>query len=106
MSIIQIFTNQVADGNSTLVPLPKNDNPAANLPAIDVTLFGSGTFGGGTLALEATPDGATWVPVQGASLTAAGAVSARVVARQVRAALSGATAPNLNAWAGFGGGLA
>lgn len=101
MSIVKVFTNQGADGNSTVVVLPKDTNRSADMRAADVNLYGQGNFGGGTLRLQASPDGGvTWVNV--VSLTAEGVSRVRLVATRVRATLTGATTPALNAWIGFG----
>lgn len=62
-----------------------------------------GTFGGGTVALQWSPDGGTtWLAVDRGTdtfttLTAAGAGGFELPACQIRAALTGATAPVLNA---------
>lgn len=57
-----------------------------------------GTFGGGTCKLQLSTDGAVWTDVSGASFTAAGAtVFDPQGPCKVRAVLSGATSPSLNA---------
>lgn len=66
-----------------------------------VTLFGSGTWGGGTLKLQAGFDsqgGMLWVDVPEASLTANGCVTVAISAMDLRVSLAGATAPSLD-WA-------
>jgi len=68
------------------------------------TVHAYGAFGSGTLSLEVTPDGVTWVPVatsNPATLVAPGSMTWRGVSKGIRAKLTGATAANLNAVAVF-----
>lgn len=64
-----------------------------------------GTFGGGTVTLQWTPDGGTdWLPVDASgntftTLTAAGAGGFELPACQIRAVLAGATSPSVSATA-------
>lgn len=64
-------------------------------------IVASGSFGGGTLTLEVSPDGGTtWVATT-STLTAAGVIVAEVpsfAAARVRATLGSSTTPNLNVW--------
>jgi hypothetical protein len=85
------FTPITANG-STVLPLPYTGS---------LQFIGAGAFGAGTLILEISPDnGVTWVALTGASWTAAfNAVVTVGQGCQVRATLSGATAPAINLWA-------
>ncbi len=61
-------------------------------------MVGEGTFGGGTLTLEFSPDdGITWVAT-GQTLTSDGIVSLALPRCQIRGSLAGATAPTLNVY--------
>jgi hypothetical protein len=67
----------------------------------EVTLYGEGNFGSGTLALQASPDdGTTWVNV--ATITADGASHVQVVAHLLRLKLTGSTDPVLDGWVAVG----
>jgi len=62
------------------------------------SLYVSGTFGGATVTLEASPDdGTTWVPVNGVSVTAATVLTIDLVATQVRGVVTGGTAEAVDA---------
>lgn len=54
-------------------------------------LVGAGTFKGGTLLLQVTPDGGTTWVSGGASLTAAGSTSFDLPVADVRASITGTT---------------
>jgi len=67
------------------------------------TVFAYGTFGGGTLELQASPDGGTtWITIPGTTFTNNGIGNFQInLDCLVRATLSGSTAPNLNVkWGG------
>lgn len=92
---IQIFANQAADGNSADI-----------LESIgrQLTVTAAGTFGGGTVKPQVSPDGGvTWTDAPGSpSLNAAGSVNFLVAkGYRVRLSFSGSAAPSLNAWLGF-----
>lgn len=85
---MNLLTNQAADGSSAVALLHGRAN-----------LYVVGTFGGGTLALEAlAPDGVTYVPVNGVNLSAAGAFLIDRPPVAVRVTLSGATAADVSVW--------
>lgn len=91
--IYQLFAGQGDNGDSESVQVRAGEH----------IIMGGGTFGGGTLAAEFSPDGGTtWVVV--ASMTAQGSVAFKVPPGRIRAALSGATTPDLNAWTAAIGG--
>jgi len=65
------------------------------------TLFVSGTFGTGTVKLQASPDAETWFDVDtpaAVSFTAAGYKNFEIKAGYFRLNLSGATSPNIDYW--------
>lgn len=66
------------------------------------TIYASGTFGGGTLKVQASPDGSAWfdVPNGGGTLqlTSAGIMTVAIAADALRVVLSGATSPSLSVW--------
>ncbi|MBX0289711.1 hypothetical protein K3G63_04640 [Hymenobacter sp. HSC-4F20] len=69
------------------------------------TLFVAGTFGGGTLKFQASPDDVTWfdIPDQAGNVVNITAQSMRNLefgtgGIRLRAVLSGATSPNLKVW--------
>lgn len=65
------------------------------------TLAASGTFGGGTLKVQAGFTDSTgavqWIDIAGATLAAPGMISFAVACDRMKLVLSGATAPNLQA---------
>lgn len=64
-----------------------------------LSAFIGGTFGGGTLKLQASPDGGTnWVDIQNGSFTAPTTFNLVNRAWGLQAVLSGATNPNINIW--------
>ncbi len=92
MAINQVFTALAANGNSGAF-----SNTTASRTML---IIGQGTFGGGTLSIEISPDdGVTFVKLDSPSLTADGIIEVSIPDEtQVRLALAGATAPTLNAW--------
>lgn len=63
------------------------------------TLYLAGTFGGGTVTVEGSPDGGTtWVAVQGYSYTSASIVNIAFRWTAIRLTLSGAVGPSLTWW--------
>ena len=72
-------------------------------PGSIITLYASGTFGGGTLTLECSPDGTNWFTAMdnsGSNITmvAAGMRQVIVNAEVMRFRLSGATSPTVTVW--------
>ena len=64
-----------------------------------VVLVAEGTWGGGTLTLQITPDGGTTWVTTGKTLTANGTVTFDCPAGlQFRATLAGATGGSIDAW--------
>lgn len=97
----QILTALAANTNAGATA---GENPATAYPInglVAVHVFG--TFGGGSVSLEVTPDGTNWVTASGQStaLTAAGVITWTGVANGVRAKVTGSTSPSLNAIAMF-----
>ncbi len=98
---VKVFDGQTSDANSTAMTWDKSSLG---------TVWGEGTWGGGTISLETSPDsGTTWVPADDGSnnhqLTADGALTFQVAEGpevQVRVALSGSSGANLNVWIGNG----
>jgi len=83
--------NLTSDGSTSALQSKGNLNVAAY-----------GTFGGGTLSIQASYDGgSTWFTLKDAngadgSFTSAGALNVRIGEANLRFTLSGATSPNLN----------
>lgn len=67
-------------------------NGSAELERIKGTLFASGTFGGSTVKVQVY-DGAVWIDVSGASLTAAGHKDVDIDAYAVRVDMSAGAGP-------------
>lgn len=88
----QLFTNQAANGASS----------AITSAGEYMTLVVAGTFGGGTVTIQCSPNGGTtWVDTE-ATFTAAGVKN--IIGGeglQFRLNLTGATSPSLNAWVAF-----
>jgi len=82
--------------------------PTTQILGGNYIMFANGTIGGGTLALQVLqPDGTTWGPLQSVAGTGSaiqtttlpfGATQIYLPAGNVRVTLTGATAPNINAW--------
>jgi hypothetical protein len=96
----QVFDGQSADGNSSEVSIASS---------VETTFFFvlSGTFGGGSVKPQVSPDGGTtWVDCKevyqaGAiSATAAGMYPFLARGTALRLNLSGSTSPDLDAWLG------
>jgi hypothetical protein len=89
-SAYQLFTARTTTGNGA------STGPVTGGSYL---FTGDGTFGGGTLKLQRlAQDGATWVDIAGASMTAVGSVGVVIgQGAMVRAVLTGATSPNLYA---------
>ncbi len=63
------------------------------------TLYLAGTFGGGTVTLEASPDGGTtWVVVDGSAWTSAVVANIEFRWTALRLTLTGATSPSITWW--------
>jgi hypothetical protein len=88
----KVFDSQTADGNSTAIVWHGGYG----------TVIVAGTWGGGTVKLRATPDGATWIDVGlDVEFTADGMGNFQLPAGlQLRLTLAGATNPDLDAWIG------
>lgn len=93
--MFRLFNNQAANGNSAVFT-PRSYTPDSGL---NMELFVTGTFGGGSVQLQQSPDGGTnWFNV-GTAMTTAGRQVVTVFSQvQLRLALTGATSPSLNAW--------
>ena len=88
MSVLTVDHSFAADGSSKLSNVPLS---------IEYMFFATGTFGGGCLSLEASPDnGVTWFTVD--QLTKPGRLIRYLVSgEKVRLRLSAATNPNVEA---------
>lgn len=88
MSVLTVDHNFDADESSKLSNVPLS---------IDYMFFATGSFGGGCLSLEASPDnGLNWFTVD--QLTKPGRLIRYLVSgEKVRLILSGANTPNINA---------
>tara|TARA_B100001750_G_scaffold172218_1_gene140460 strand:+ start:73 stop:414 length:342 start_codon:yes stop_codon:yes gene_type:complete len=89
-SLTQVFTGVTADGESAEL----------NWPGGVGQMVVDGTFGGGTVALEMSPDdGTTWVAIGGdASVTSDAVVNFDLNGCDIRLSLSGSSGANLNGW--------
>lgn len=92
-----MFNNQVLDFSAALSA--DGNGPAVKAKGGRYVLQASGTFGGGTVALQVLlPDNATWANAgpqngQATSFTAAGSCAVNLLPGQYRVALTGSTAP-------------
>lgn len=88
----RLFNAQAANANSQAFPSAGDY----------ITLIASGTFGGGTITVQVSPDnGTTWISTS-ATLTAAGVTN--FIGGEgllFRLALTGATNPSISAWVAF-----
>lgn len=65
---------------------------------VDLTVHVWGTFGGGTVTIEGSHDGTNYTALTGMSFTAAGIKTVTLPPQSyVRAVLTGATTPSINA---------
>lgn len=62
------------------------------------TLYASGTFGGGTLTIQASPNGTDWFSIPSGTLSAAGVLNFTVRAGKVRLVVVGGSGWNLDWW--------
>ncbi len=103
MSIHKVFSAQTVDGLSTVVNLPVDGE--GNELAGQVTFYGVGTWGGGNLVLQISPEetGSNWLGLTGVgALSGDGLISAvSAVIKRARLVVTGATSPNIDAWLGF-----
>jgi hypothetical protein len=58
-------------------------------------LYVQGNLGGGSVKLQVSLDGTNWMDVPGSTMTAPGLVILEMIAKHIRAVLSGATAPEV-----------
>jgi hypothetical protein len=90
--LMDAATTGAANGNGTPYVGPVNGF---------VTVMPTGSFGGGTLQPQVSPDGGTtWVNI-GGTITTGQAAVLQVSATALRVVLAGATAPAVNCWATF-----
>ena len=87
MSVLSIEFNLTSDGQTKLSNVPVSTK---------YMFFATGTFGGGCLSLEASPDnGVTWFTVE--QLTKPGRLIRYLVSgEKIRLKLVGATTPNID----------
>lgn len=84
-------TLSLVENGSVAIALPHSHSDGL------VTVYVSGDFGGGTLAVSLSPDGTTWFPVPDASITEAQYLPlVGILCRHVRFTLAGATDPTVN----------
>lgn len=89
----QVFDSQTANGSS--------DTFEYRGARYDMNVYVAGDLGGGSIAIEALcPDGITWVSM-GDAIEGAGLYVLRAAPTRSRLTLSGATAPDVNAWVEF-----
>lgn len=62
------------------------------------TVYANGDFGGGTLKVQASPDGTTWFDIEYATLNASGYINIQMKFVHIRLDLSGSITPNLDIW--------
>ena len=90
--------NLNANGSTPIIA-PTNLN--ANGSTLE--LFVTGTFGGGSVIVEQSPDGVNWFSV-GTAVTARSRTTISIFSgSRLRITLSGATAPSLTVWIGGNG---
>jgi hypothetical protein len=88
--LLDAATTGAANGNGQTFDIPINGL---------VTVYVSGTFGGGNVQIQVSPDhGVTWMNL-GAALSSTTSVTSTIVATAIRAIVAGATAPALNCYA-------
>lgn len=63
-----------------------------------INAFADGTFGGGTVQMQISPDDVTWFDVPSASLNAKGVVDWYLMANYVRANVTGSVTPSVTLW--------
>ena len=83
------FGTLVADGNTV------SDIKGAISTGVSNTLYLGGTFGGGTVKLQLSPDGTTWYDVPSASWTAATVFTFHHRWAGIRLNLAGSAGPAL-----------
>jgi hypothetical protein len=95
MPASKLFDGVSANGNSSALALDRAHGGGGRA----FTLVAEGTWGGGTITLQLSPDeGTTWVDTS-YTLSADGEQHGTdIIATHARLALTGATSPSLNAW--------
>lgn len=81
------------NATGTAVPIP---GPTHRYTNHLFSFYAWGTFGGGTVTIEISPDNTNWFAPTGMTFTAAGAKNAEFKAAWVRASLAGATGGSVN----------
>ena len=93
--MFRLFNAQAANGNSAVFSI-KRDVPAEG---VQMELYVLGTLGGGTVVLQASPDGGTTWQTITSAITTVGRTLITVCSQcPLRLNLSGATSPSVNAW--------
>lgn len=86
---MQLFDAQTSNGASTTFEI---------IALGFVNVYVTGTFGGGTVAIQAqAPDG-TWVDISGGDFASPGMRVIEAAPLTARLNLTGATSPNISAW--------
>jgi hypothetical protein len=95
MPVGKLFDGVTADGNSAALALDRAHGGGGRA----FTLIATGTWGGGTITLQLSPDGGTtWVSTS-YTLSANGEQHGTdMIATHARLNLAGATTPDLDAW--------
>ena len=85
-----------ADGNSNSIQLRNYVGPNTQFA---FTVFYTGTFGSGTVKLQASPDdGTTWVDIPNSSATAATVLNMEIRTTKIRANLAGSSGASLSVY--------
>ena len=93
-AIIKLFTGQAADGTSEEFALPVDFSGGFSYHSVYIF----GTFGGGQVTLQASPDGTNWVNIPDSPSSAANIVNLHIRMQKIRAVLSGSTGASINTW--------
>jgi hypothetical protein len=95
MPSTKLFTGISGNASSPNVPLERARGGGIK----PLTMIGEGTWGGGTLTLQISPDGGTtWVSTT-VTLTDDGVVGvSNIIGTHARLNLAGATSPSLDGW--------
>lgn len=90
---MRIGTSISADGQGSAVAVPELNRGRSQ----DYNFYAWGTFGGGTLVVQASIDGTNWFNIPNVSFTADGMVIVQGLrCTSLRYSLAGATGPDLN----------
>lgn len=85
--------SMTSDGSSEAVLIP---GPFNDLSSKLRTIYAWGTFGGGTLTVEVSPNGTVWFPLTSPVFVAKGMSNIELKALKIKFTLAGATGPSIN----------